>query len=129
VYILVPCTNGDGEDCRLYKNGVFLKKIDEVEMNFQGAVFCSGDNVYTAVSDYVKKELRVHKDGKKVLTLGSGKGAFLGYSWYDTKMWVTSEGDIYVSWSDSDGKYYLTKNNKVLYTASENMFYNFCVIE
>ena len=39
------------------------------------------------------------------------------------------EGDIYVSWSDSDGKYYLTKNNKVLYTASENMFYNFCVIE
>ena len=129
VYILVPCPNGDGEDCRLYKNGVFLKIIDEVEMNFQGAVFCSGDNVYTAVSDYVKKELRVHKDGKKVLTLGSGKGAFLGYSWYDTKMWVTSEGDIYVSWSDSDGKYYLTKNNKVLYTASENMFYNFCVIE
>jgi uncharacterized protein YjdB len=127
VYIFTYYQNGGSQNGRLYKNGAFLQDIDEVEYNFQGALFCSGDHVYTAITDIVNKEMRVHKDGKKVLTLGKGKGAYLGY--YTNRLWVTSDGDIYVSWGDDDDIEYLTKNDKVLYTSTEDSFWNFCVVE
>ena len=127
VYIFAYYEKSSSYAGRLYKNGKFFKDVDEVESNFQSSLFCSGDHVYTAVADRNMKELRVHKDGKKVLTLGKGKGAYLGYS--TNRLWVTSNGDIYVSWSDDDGINYMTKNDKVLYTSSDDIFWNFCVVE
>ncbi len=127
VYIFTYYEKSNSCAGRLYKNGKFFKDVDEVENNFQSSLFCSGDHVYTAVADLNKKELRVHRDGNKVLTLGKGKGAYLGYN--TNRLWVTSKGDIYVSWFDDDNIYYLTKNDKVLYTSSEDIFWSFCVVE
>ena len=128
-YIFGEARTGGVDVGRLYKNGELFMDIDEVEYNFQGAIFCAGDHIYTAISDYVKKELRLHKDGQHFLTIENPNGAFMGNSTTSHRLFVAGNGDVYLSWCDNNDVYYLTKNGKVIYTSNVDSFHDVFVIE
>ncbi len=113
----------------LYKNGELEKTIDRVDYNFQGAVACQGDHVYTAVSDYINKEIRIHKDGETIYTIQDESGAFINDGQRHRVLSVTANGDVYLSWTNGDEVRFLSKNGQPLYTSTEISFDTFCIVE
>ncbi len=113
----------------LFKNGQLEKLIDRVDYNFSGALACQGGHVYTAVSDFTKNEIRIHKDGETIYTIHDDSGAFLVDSSTSRALRVTSNGDVYLSWSNGDGVNFLSKNGQPLYTSTEVSYDTFCIVE
>jgi hypothetical protein len=113
----------------LYKNGELEKTIDRVDYNFQGAVACQGGHIYTAVSDFVNKEIRIHKDGETIYTIQDDSRAFINDGPRESVLSVTANGDVYLSWANGDEVCFLSKNGQTLYTSTEHSFDTFCIVE
>ena len=109
----------------IYKNGTMHGKVDEVEVNFSGAIAARNGHYYYAVSDYNKQETRVYKDGTLQHTIA-------GTRTIDTSdiapLRVSSSGDIYLALEWEDAALY--KNGSLLYSASWTGTFNpYCIIE
>jgi hypothetical protein len=85
--------------------------------------------VYTAVLDYVKKEIRIHKDGKTIYTISGGSDSAISLSYHSyTDLRIANNGDVYLLWNDGNETYYISKNGKVLYTSDDIISY-LCIVE
>ena len=109
----------------IYKNGTMHGKVDEVEVNFSGAIAARNGHYYYAVSDYNKQETRVYNDGTLQHTIA-------GTRTIDTSdiapLRVSSSGDIYLALEWEDAALY--KNGSLLYSAAWTGTFNpYCIIE
>ena len=129
-YILSHKDHGGVRDVNLYKKGaddkyVLVGKVDEVELNYNGALACRDGHYYYAVSDYNKQETRVYKDGALQYTIQDRRQI---YSNDIAPLRVSSSGDIYLvlRWDDTA----LYKNGSLLYSDSWKEAFNpYCIIE
>ena len=129
-YILSDKEHGGARDVNLYKKGaddkyVLVGKVDEVDLNYSGALACRDGHYYYAVSDYNKQETRVYKDGALQYTIQDRRKI---YSDDVAPLRVSSSGDIYLvlRWDDTA----LYKNGSLLYSDSwDGAFDPYCIIE
>ncbi len=129
-YILSYNNHGGSLDVNLYKKGaddkyVLVGKVDEVDLNYSGALACRDGHYYYAVSDYNKQETRVYKDGALQYTIQDRR---LIYSNDIAPLRVSSSGDIYLVLRRDDTALY--KNGSLLYSDSwDGAFNPYCIIE
>ena len=134
IYIVAENYDEEGkESVRLYKNGVFEKAIDKVDVNLELSLRCVGNDVYVAVNDETAKQIRIFKNGVKYQTLDYSQEISLYYSsGYFEPMWVTSGGDVYLSLIENGSMFRVYKNGKNILTADNSgsiAFQPFCLFE
>ena len=134
IYIVAENYDEEGkESVRLYKNGVFEKAIDKVDVNLELSLRCVGNDVYVAVNDETAKQIRIFKNGVKYQTLDYSQEISLYYSsGYFEPMWVTSGGDVYLSLIENGSMFRVYKNGKNILTADNSgsiSFQPFCLFE
>ena len=128
VYVLFDRYMGSekGYDCILMKNGTELACIDNVEMNYGGAIACHGAEVYMAVRDYIGKEIRLYKGSQKLYTIKTEAGIVGNVA----PLKVSPSGDVYLALTLDDSSYsYLYKNGELLYLTGKWAFDPYCVAE
>ncbi len=129
-YILSHKDNGGVRDVNLYKKGaddkyVLVGKVDEVDVNYSGALACRDGHYYYAVYDFNKQETRVYKDGALQYTIQDRLKVYYNDV---APLRVSSSGDIYLvlRWDDTA----LYKNGSLFYSDSwDGAFNPYCIIE
>ena len=125
VYILTSRDENSGLRGELYKNGVLNKTLEYSDENYYCQLFCSGNDVYTAVIDFPGKKVMIGKNGESYQTVKLDKVSIFSKH----SFWVTSNGDTYVcvyghsDWSDTR----IYKNGKLLYKSDS--FREICIVE
>ncbi len=125
VYLMTYKDEESGYTGVLYKNGVLNKTLEYSDDNYYCQLFCSGNDVYTAVIDFPGKKIMISKNGESYQTVKLDKVSLFSKH----SFWVTSNGDTYVcvyghsDWSDTR----IYKNGKLLYKSDS--FRDICVVE
>lgn len=125
-YMLFARYDSEGkEEIVLFKNGVQEAVIDKVEYNYDGAIACSGNHVYTAVRDFVGEQIRIRRDGELIYTIDTQDSIY--YSDI-APLQVTPSGDVYLAVAGDGRRLY--KNGELLYSdPGDWTFLTYVVIE
>ena len=92
VYLMTYKDEESGYTGVLYKNGVLNKTLEYSDDNYYCQLFCSGNDVYTAVIDFPGKKIMISKNGESYQTVKLDKVSLFSKH----SFWVTSNGSMVI---------------------------------
>jgi hypothetical protein len=114
----------------MFKNGELYQTFGTSPYNLDLAIRCTGNDVYAAAEDFVERTVTIYKNGEALYTVSVDYDIVLTLSRPTRPLWVTADGDVYLSIAQhTGGSYRLYKNGTMLYTSPFHHFNPICVTE